>query len=102
MVTGVLGGGRTGTRMNNPFPLMFPVLPSTWREWPPRLFQLTSTGNSNGMRVPPRGLLIIGSPPDTSLTSHASLLRFCFPDNRKTPCENFLAANVIFACELPA
>jgi hypothetical protein len=63
MVTGVLGGGRTGIRMNNPFPLMFPVFPSTWRERPPRLFQRTSAGNSTGMRMPPRGLSIIGSPP---------------------------------------
>ena len=62
MVTGVLGGGRTGIRMNNPLLLMFPVLPSARRERPPRLFQLTSTGNSTGMRIPARGLLIIGSP----------------------------------------
>jgi len=28
--------------MNNPFPLMFPVFPSTWRARPQRLFQRTA------------------------------------------------------------
>src|SRR5208337_195714 len=62
MVTDVSRGGRMGIRMNNPFPLMFPVFPSTWRERPRRLFQRTSTGNSTGMRIPAR-LLLMGSPP---------------------------------------
>jgi len=88
-LTSVLHGGRMGIRMNNPLPLMFPVFPSTWRERPPRLFQLTSTGNSTGMRIPPRGFFVIGSPMEPSQTSHGSLLRFCFRDNRKTPPKNF-------------
>jgi hypothetical protein len=54
MVTAVLQGGRTGILINNPFPLMFPVFPSTRREWPPRLFQYTSAGNWTGIRIPER------------------------------------------------
>jgi hypothetical protein len=54
MVTGVLQGGRMGILINNPFPLMFPVFPSTRRERPLRLFQYTSTRNSIGIRVPER------------------------------------------------
>ena len=54
MLTVVLQGGRMGILINNPFPLMFPVFPSTRREWPPRLFQYTSTGNSTGIRIPER------------------------------------------------
>jgi hypothetical protein len=54
MVTAVLQGGRTGILINSPFPLMFPVFPSTRREWPLRLFQYTSTGNLTGIRIPER------------------------------------------------